>query len=133
MHGLGNDFIVVDCVSQPHSLSAEQIALFADRQRGIGFDQLLQIEPATRPDADFRYTIYNADGSRAGQCGNGARCVGRFLREKRLTRKRELHLLTDGEPLALSFSEDGRVFAGLPGPRVEPAVIPLSSPELASQ
>ena len=70
---------------------------------------------------------------RAGQCGNGARCVGRFLREKRLTRQRELRLLTDGETLALSLLEDGRVFAGLPAPRFDPAEIPFSAPELASQ
>ena len=133
MQGLGNDFVVIDGVTQAVDLSMGQIKRIADRRRGIGCDQILLLTPPDDPDADFRYTIYNADGSRAGQCGNGARCVGRFLREKRLTRKRELHLLTDGEPLALSFSEDGRVFAGLPAPRFEPAVIPFSAPELASQ
>ena len=133
MQGAGNDFVVIDGVTQAVDLNIGQVKRIADRRRGIGCDQILLLTPPDDPDADFRYIIYNADGSRAGQCGNGARCVGRFLREKRLTRKRELRLLTDGEPLALSFSEDGRVFAGLPAPRFEPAVIPFSAPELASQ
>ena len=133
MQGAGNDFVVIDGVTQAVDLNVGQVKRIADRRRGIGCDQILLLTPPDDPDADFRYTIYTADGSRAGQCGNGARCVGRFLREKRLTRKRELRLLTDGEPLALSFSEDGRVFAGLPAPRFEPAVIPFSAPELASQ
>ena len=130
MQGAGNDFVVIDGVTQAVDLSTAQLKRIADRRRGIGCDQILLLTPPDDPDADFRYTIYNADGSRAGQCGNGARCVGRFLREKRLTRKRELHLLTDGEPLALSFSEDGRVFAGLPAPRFDPAVIPFSAPDI---
>ena len=133
MQGAGNDFVVIDGVTQAVDLSVAQLNRIADRRRGIGCDQILVLTPPDDPDTDFRYTIYNADGSRAGQCGNGARCVGHFLREKRLTRKRELHLLTDGELLALSFSEDGRVFAGLPAPRFDPAVIPFSAPELASQ
>ena len=133
MQGAGNDFVVIDGVTQAVDLSTAQLKRIADRRRGIGCDQILLLTPPDDPDADFRYTIYNAAGSRAGQCGNGARCVGRFLREKRLTRKRELRLLTDGETLTLSFSEDGRVFAGLPAPRFDPAVIPFSSPELASQ
>ena len=133
MQGAGNDFVVIDGVTQAVDLSTAQLKRIADRRRGIGCDQILLLTPPDDPDADFRYTIYNSDGSRAGQCGNGARCVGRFLREKRLTRQRELRLLTDGETLALSLSEDGRVFAGLPAPRFDPAVIPFSAPELASQ
>ncbi len=133
MQGAGNDFVVIDGVTQAVDLSTAQLKRIADRRRGIGCDQILLLTPPDDPDADFRYTIYNADGSRAGQCGNGARCVGHFLREKRLTRKRELHLLTDAEPLTLSFSEDGRVFAGLPAPQFDPAVIPFSVPALASQ
>ena len=133
MQGAGNDFVVIDGVTQSVDLSTAQLKRIANRRRGIGCDQILVLTPPDEPDADFRYAIYNADGSRAGQCGNGARCVARFLREKRLTRKRELRLLTDGEPLALSFSENGRVFAGLPAPRFDPAVIPFSVSELASQ
>ena len=133
MQGAGNDFVVIDGVTQSVDLSTAQLKRIADRRLGIGCDQILVLTPPDEPEADFRYIIYNADGSRAGQCGNGARCVARFLREKQLTRKRELRLLTDGEPLALSFSENGRVFAGLPAPRFDPAVIPFSVPELASQ
>ena len=133
MQGAGNDFVVIDGVTQAVDLSTAQLKRIADRRRGVGCDQILLLTPPDDPEADFRYAIYNADGSRAGQCGNGARCVGRFLREKQLTQKRELQLLTDGEPLALSFSEDGRVFAGLAAPRFEPAVIPFTAPELASQ
>ena len=86
---------------------------------------MLLLTPPDDPDADFRYTIFNADGSRAGQCGNGARCAGRFLREKRLTRKRDLILLTDGESLALSLNEDGRIFSGLAPPQFAPEAIPF--------
>ena len=133
MQGAGNDFVVIDGVTQAVDLSTAQLKRIADRRRGIGCDQILVLTPPDDPDGDFGYTIYNADGSRASQCGNGARCVGRFLREKRLTRKRELRLLTGGEPLVLRFSKDGRVLAGLPAPRFDPAVIPFSVPELASQ
>ena len=133
MQGAGNDFVVLDGVTQSVELSSVQLKRIADRRRGVGCDQILLLTPPDNPDADFRYAIFNADGSRAGQCGNGARCVGRFLREKRLTRKRELTLLTDGEPLALSIGEDGRVFAGLAAPRFNPAEVPFSAAEEESQ
>ena len=133
MQGAGNDFVVLDGVTQSVELSSVQLKRIADRRRGVGCDQILLLTPPDHPDADFRYAIFNADGSRAGQCGNGARCVGRFLREKRLTRKRELTLLTDGEPLALSIGEDGRVFAGLAAPRFNPAEVPFSAAEEGSQ
>ena len=133
MQGAGNDFVVIDGVTQTVNLSTAQLKRIADRRRGIGCDQVLVLTPPDDPDADFRYTIYNADGSRAGQCGNGARCVGRFLREKRLSRQRELTLLTDADSLALSIAEDGRVFAGLATPRFEPAVIPFTADDTAPQ
>jgi len=133
MQGAGNDFVVLDGVTQSVELSSAHLKRIADRRRGVGCDQILLLTPPDNPDADFRYAIFNADGSRAGQCGNGARCVGRFLREKRLTRKRELTLLTDGEPLELSITEDGRVFAGLAAPRFSPAEVPFSATEKGSQ
>ena len=133
MQGAGNDFVVIDAVTQAVDLSAAHIKRIADRRRGIGCDQVLLLSPPDDPDADFRYSIFNADGSRAGQCGNGARCVGRFLREKKLTRQRELTLLTDGEPLSLSITEDGRVFAGLAAPKFDPASVPFSVAEMAAQ
>jgi len=133
MQGAGNDFVIIDAVTQVVDLSTAHIKRIADRRRGIGCDQVLLLSPPDDPDADFRYSIFNADGSRAGQCGNGARCVGRFLREKKLTRQRELTLLTDGEPLSLSITEDGRVFAGLAAPKFSPESVPFSASETAAQ
>jgi diaminopimelate epimerase len=133
MQGAGNDFVVIDGVTQSVELTAAQLKRIADRHRGIGCDQILIITPPDDPDADFRYTIFNADGSRAGQCGNGARCVGRFVREQRLTRKREVRLITDGESILLSISEDNRVTAGLAPPRFLPSEIPFSAAAVAQQ
>ena len=133
MHGAGNDFVVIDGVTQAVNLNTNQLRRLADRHRGIGCDQILMVTPPDSPDADFRYHVFNADGSRAGQCGNGARCVGRFLREKRLTRQREILLLTDDDSLALSLTEDGRVFAGLGAPRFAPAEIPFQADETQDQ
>ena len=133
MHGAGNDFVVIDGVTQAVNLNTNQLRRLADRHRGIGCDQLLMVTPPDSPDADFRYHVFNADGSRAGQCGNGARCVGRFLKEKRLTRQREILLLTDDDSLALSLTEDGRVFAGLGAPRFAPAEVPFQADETQDQ
>lgn len=133
MHGAGNDFVVIDGVTQAVNLNTNQLRRLADRHRGIGCDQILMVTPPDSPDADFRYHVFNADGSRAGQCGNGARCVGRFLREKRLTRKREILLQTDDDSLALSLTEDGRVFAGLGAPRFAPAEVPFQADETQDQ
>jgi diaminopimelate epimerase len=133
MHGAGNDFVVIDGVTQAVNLNTNQLRRLADRHRGIGCDQILMVTPPDSPDADFRYHVFNADGSRAGQCGNGARCVGRFLREKRLTRQRELLLQTDDDSLALSLTEDGRVFAGLGAPRFAPAEVPFQADETQDQ
>lgn len=133
MHGAGNDFVVLDGVSQSIEVTEPLIKTLADRHRGIGCDQVLVLDPPDDPDADFRYTIFNADGSRAGQCGNGARCAGRFLKEKRLTRKRKLLLLTDSEPLHITLNEDGRIFAGLAPPQFTPEAIPFEADETRHQ
>lgn len=133
MHGAGNDFVVIDGVTQAVNLNTNQLKRLADRHRGIGCDQILMVTPPDNPDADFRYHVFNADGSRAGQCGNGARCVGRFLREKRLTRQREILLQTNDDSLALSLTEDGRVFAGLGAPRFAPAEVPFQADETQDQ
>ena len=133
MHGAGTDFVVIDGVTQAVNLNTNQLRRLADRHRGIGCDQILMVTPPDSPDADFRYHVFNADGSRAGQCGNGARCVGRFLREKRLTRQREILLQTDDDSLALSLTEDGRVFAGLGAPRFAPAEVPFQADETQDQ
>jgi diaminopimelate epimerase len=90
MHSLGNDFMVFDAVSQNLALDTDQITTWSDRNRGIGFDQLLVIEPPTVPEADFYFRIYNADGTEAEQCGNGTRCVAALARQLALTKKHEL-------------------------------------------
>ncbi|MEJ6652579.1 MAG: diaminopimelate epimerase [OM182 bacterium] len=127
MHGLGNDFMVIDCVSQPHSLSTEQIALYADRQLGIGFDQLLQIEPATRPDADFRYRIFNRDGSEVEHCGNGARCFAKYVHDKGLTTHNPIKVETVNRLLSLQLSEDGEVTVDMGEPDFAPESLPFAA------
>ncbi len=94
MHGLGNDFMVVDAVTQNVFFSPELIRRPADRHLGVGFDQLLVVEPPYDPDLDFHYRIFNADGSEVSQCGNGARCFARFVRLKGLTNKRDIRVST---------------------------------------
>ena len=114
MHGLGNDFMVIDLITQRARLRDEQIRKLADRRFGIGFDQLLVVEPPRSPDMDFRYRIVNADGSEVENCGNGARCFARFVRDQRLTHKREIHVETAGGPLTLVISgRSARVPSGL--------------------
>ncbi len=88
MHGLGNDFVLLDLISQDVSIKEEQIRALADRRVGVGFDQLLIVEPPNSPDTDFNYRIFNADGSEAEQCGNGARCFLRFVRDRGLNHKK---------------------------------------------
>lgn len=99
MHGLGNDFAVVDALTQAHQLTPATIAQLADRHRGVGFDQLLLIEAPTDGESDFFYRVYNADGSSAEQCGNGARCVAEFVARKGLNAKSTLRWQTLGAPM----------------------------------
>ena len=129
MHGLGNDFMVVDLVTQRARLRDEQIRLLADRHFGIGFDQLLIVEPPLDPDMDFRYRIFNADGSEVENCGNGARCFARFVRDQRLTHKHEIHVETQGGPLTLVVENDGQVSVDMGAPRFAPASIPFDAAE----
>ena len=125
MHGLGNDFVVMDAINQSVFLTAEQIQQLADRHLGIGFDQLLLVEGATTSSADFRYRIYNADGGEVGQCGNGARCFMQFVHERGLTQKTTLQVETAGGPLQLSRAADGQVTVDMGIPRLEPSEIPF--------
>ena len=127
MHGLGNDFVVIDLVTQHASLSAKLIRQWSDRHTGIGFDQLLLVEPPSNPDMDFRYRIFNADGSEVEQCGNGARCFARFVQDKRLTAKHEIHVETAGGPLVLKVRRDGQVRVNMGAPRFAPAEIPFQA------
>ena len=130
MHGLGNDFVVIDAINQSVFLTAEQIQQLADRHLGIGFDQLLLVEAATTAVADFRYRIFNADGSEVGQCGNGARGFMQFVHEHGLSRKDALQVETSGGPLQLSRDADGQVTVNMGIPRLEPTDIPFVAPAL---
>lgn len=127
MHGLGNDFMVIDLVTQRVRLEPEQIRQLADRHFGIGFDQLLLVEPPDNPDVDFRYRIFNADGSEVSQCGNGARCFARFVRERRLTRKNVLRVQTACGVLELRIDDNDQVTVDMGAPRFAPAEIPFTA------
>ncbi|MBI2380259.1 MAG: diaminopimelate epimerase [Gammaproteobacteria bacterium] len=131
MQGLGNDFVVIDAVSQNVLLNEHQIRHLADRHYGIGCDQLLLVEPPMLPDHDFYYRIYNADGGEVEQCGNGARCFARFVRAKGLTWKDRLLVGTRGGPIELRLEDDGQVTVNMGVPRLEPAAVPFETPYAA--
>ncbi|MBS02884.1 MAG: diaminopimelate epimerase [Gammaproteobacteria bacterium] len=125
MHGLGNDFVVLDLISQNVHLRPEQIRELADRRTGIGFDQLLTVGPPTNPDLDFYYRIYNADGSEAEQCGNGARCVLRFVRDRGLTTRTRARFQTRNGCMEASLEKDGTVTVDMGAPRLLPNQVPF--------
>ena len=127
MHGLGNDFMVIDCLTQTVRLSPEKIRQWSDRRRGVGFDQLLTVEAPTDPTADFKYRIYNADGSEVGQCGNGARCFARFVYEKRLSRKQKIRVQVEDRVMTLSLEDDGQVIVNMGEPVLEPSAVPFNA------
>ncbi|MGJ8691780.1 MAG: diaminopimelate epimerase [Thalassotalea sp.] len=127
MHGLGNDFMVIDNVTQNVYLSNDQIRHLADRNFGIGFDQLLVVEPPYDPDLDFHYRIFNADGSEVSQCGNGARCFARFVRLKGLTNKNKIRVSTHSGKMTLFIERDGEVTVNMPVPQLEPSKIPFTA------
>lgn len=125
MHGLGNDFVVIDAISQTVELSTAQIRLIADRHRGVGCDQLLLVERSTLPDMDFRYRIFNQDGGEVEQCGNGARCFARFVVDKGMTDKTEIAVETATGTITLRLEADGEVTVDMGMPRFAPKAIPL--------
>ena len=126
MHGLGNDFVVIDAINQQFSIDPEQIRKLSDRHFGIGFDQLLLVEkPKTDSKAEFYYRIYNADGSEVAQCGNGARCFARFVRDKKLTDNDQILVDTDAGQLLLTFDQDGMITVNMGIPCHEPDAIPI--------
>jgi len=127
MHGLGNDFLVLDNVTQNVFLSNEMIRRLADRHFGVGFDQLLVVEPPYDPDLDFHYRIFNADGSEVNQCGNGARCFARFVRMKGLCSRTKLRVSTHSGKMTLFAERDGNITVTMPVPIFEPARIPFSA------
>jgi len=126
VQGLGNDFVVVDATRDPFELSPAQIRALADRRFGVGCDQVLVVERPTRPDVDFRYRIFNADGGEVEQCGNGARCFVTFVRDRGLTTKREIRVETAGGIIAPRLEDDGEVTVDMGAPRFEPDAIPFT-------
>lgn len=125
MHGLGNDFVVLDGIRQNVALAPAQFRLLADRRLGVGCDQILVVERATRPDADFRYRIYNADGGEVEQCGNGARCFVKFVRDRGYTQARRIRVETAGGMIAPEIVAGGEVTVDMGVPRFEPAAVPF--------
>jgi diaminopimelate epimerase len=129
MHGLGNDFVVIDGVRQNIGLTSEQIRFLADRHFGVGCDQVLLVEASGQADVDFRYRIFNADGGEVEQCGNGARCFARFVHEAGLTDKREIRVVTQKGVISPCLEADGQVTVDMGLPRFAPAEIPFISDE----
>jgi diaminopimelate epimerase len=125
MHGIGNDFVVIDGFSQSVSLTGEQIKFIANRHFGVGCDQLLMVERPTLENIDFRYRIFNADGGEVEQCGNGARCFAGFVHDKKLTDKTEIRVQTAGGVITLKMQNDGQVTVNMGAPRFNPNEIPL--------
>lgn len=127
MHGLGNDFMVVDGVTQSVYFTEQTIRRLADRHRGIGFDQLLLVEPPYDPEMDFHYRIFNADGSEVAQCGNGARCFARFVQLKGLTNKKSIKVSTAKGKMTLVIQEDNLIRVNMGEPIWEPQQIPFTA------
>lgn len=127
MHGLGNDFVVIDATTTPFDPPPALLAHLADRRFGVGCDQVLVVDPAPDADVDFGYRIYNADGSQVGQCGNGARCLARYIADHGLGSRRSLRVRTRTATLELRLRDDGQVTVDMGAPRFAPAAIPLAA------
>jgi len=127
MHGLGNDFVVIDVINQDIDLSEEQVQFIADRHFGVGCDQLLLVEAAESDDVDFVYRIFNSDGGEVEQCGNGARCFAVFVREKGLTNKNPIVVETNTGVISLYIEEDGQVSVDMGVPELNPWAIPFNA------
>ena len=131
MHGLGNDFVVIDAIRQQVALTPEQVRRLADRHFGVGCDQVLLVEPRRLAGTDFHYRIYNADGSEVEQCGNGARCFARFVRDQGFTDRDEIRVGTARGPITLHVEPDGQVRVNMGTPRLEPTDLPFEAPARA--
>ncbi len=132
MHGLGNDFVVLDATVAPIELTIAQLRFVADRHFGVGCDQLLMVERARTPDTDFYYRIFNADGGEVEQCGNGARCFVRYVHDRGLTSKPVIRVGTLGGVIEPRLEADGRVTVNMGVPRFDPAQIPFEAPAEAA-
>lgn len=125
MHGLGNDFMVIDGINQTFEPKEAPLSAWSDRFRGVGFDQLLLVERPSSELVDFRYRIFNADGGEVGQCGNGARCFVRFVTDKGLTDKKEILVETAGGVIVPRLLDNGLVTVNMGQPRFMPSEIPF--------
>lgn len=132
MHGLGNDFIVINAIEQTVDLTPEQIQFLSDRRFGVGCDQLLLVEKPQHAEADFRYRIFNADGGEVAQCGNGARCFARYVRDKGLTDKDTIAVETASGLIYPTLQADGSVTVDMGKPVFEPKNIPFTADEQAT-
>jgi diaminopimelate epimerase len=127
MQGLGNDFVLINAMDRPVSLTPAQIRHMADRHSGIGFDQLLLLAPSTIPSADVMYRVFNADGSEGGQSGNGARCIGRYIRENSIVGKDVISAQTIKGIIHIYFEGENAIRVDMGVPRFEPKDIPMAS------
>ena len=127
MHGLGNDFMVVDLISQRVHLSPEQIRYLGNRNTGVGFDQLLLVETPQSPDVDFRYRIFNSNGTEVEHCGNGARCFAKFVHDQRLTGKRDISVQTSNRRIMLKMCDDHAVEVDMGEPVLQPDQVPFEA------
>lgn len=132
MQGLGNDFVVIDLLSQHCHMNERLVQRLADRRFGVGCDQVLVVEPPRDPEVDFRYRIYNADGQEVEQCGNGARCFARFVHLKKLTSKKRIRVETLGGVMELQLLERGQVRVDMGPPRLAPESIPFTADQQRS-
>ena len=133
MHGLGNDFVVIDAINQPVDLSPEQIRFIADRRFGVGCDQLLLVEKPTTDQAEFLYRIFNADGGEVEQCGNGARCFARFVIDRGLTTSEHIAVETNTGLITLKVEADGQVTVNMGPPKLDPTALPFIADSEALQ
>ena len=132
MHGLGNDFVVIDAVTQNVRVTASMARRLSDRKTGIGCDQVLIVEPPSEPDIDFNYRIFNCDGAEVEQCGNGARCLARFVQDRRLTGKNPIRVKTSNRVIELKMENKTQVAVDMGIPELEPANIPFEAADKAT-
>jgi len=133
MQGAGNDFVMLDGIGQRLELDAQRLRRLADRRYGVGADQILVVEPAPDASADFRYRIFNADGGEVEQCGNGARCFVKFVRELGLTRQRSIRVLTAGGRIEPHLEDDGTVSVDMGAPNFDPAACSFDTSGLTAR
>jgi diaminopimelate epimerase len=131
MHGLGNDFVVIDAVTQNVRITASMVRRLADRKTGIGCDQVLVIEPPSAADIDFNYRIFNCDGAEVEQCGNGARCLARFVHDRQLTGKTSIQVQTSNRVMTLNLINKNLVAVDMGIPELDPQALPFQASEPA--